>query len=146
MSIIDEIKRVDEELRREQKETGEVSEPKVLVSSTTGEKVKTRGVVHRDFSRPSNPKYERNSVDYSKVEMTNGDHIIYGIDEIGSILGLYGKDSEIYNAMAEGKVVSPMVEKSMKKNKEIGNEEIAKREESLLARCLKREKEQGLGV
>ena len=89
---------------------------------------------------------EREPLDYSKVEMTNGDKIIYGIDEIGSILGLYGKDSEIYNAMAEGKVVSPMVEESMKKNQEEGNEEIAKREESLLARCLKREQEKGLDV
>ena len=93
-----------------------------------------------------NKKNERKPFDYSKIEMKNGDHIIYGIDEIGPIYGLYGKDSEIYTAMAEGKVVSGMIKESMNKNKEAGNLEVAKREESLLARCLEREKEKGYGV
>ena len=89
-----------------------------------------------------NKKFERKNM-YKNIEMSSGNDIIYGIDEIGSIYGLYGRDSEIYNAMAEGKVVSSMIEESMKKNLEAGNDEIAKREESLLARCLKREKEKG---
>ena len=85
--------------------------------------------------------------DYSKIEMTkNGDKIIYGMDEIGPIFELYGKGSEIYNAMAEGKVVSGMIEKSIKKNQEAGNNEIVKREESLLARCLIREREYGINI
>ena len=90
--------------------------------------------------------FERKPFDYSQVEMSNGDHIIYGIDEIGPIFELYGKNSEIYNAMADGKVVSGMIEESMKKNQEAGNTDIVKREESLLARCLKREQEKGLSL
>ncbi len=90
--------------------------------------------------------FEGKPFDYSKVEMSNGDKIIYGIDEIGSIYGLYGRDSEIYNAMAEGKVVSPMIEKSMKEHQQAGEIEIVKREESLLVRCLIREQEKGLSV
>lgn len=87
-----------------------------------------------------------NLKDYSKVEMTKGDQIIYGFDEIGPIFEIYGKDSEIYNAMADGKVVSGMIEKSMKKNQEAGNNEIVKREETLLARCLIREREYGINI
>ncbi len=119
------------------------------------------GIVHRDFAGLTgislegsesedskiNQKYKRKPFDYSKLEMSkSGDKIIYGMDEIGPIYGLYGRDSEIYNAMAEGKVVSGMIEESMKKNQEVGNDEIAQREASLLARCLKREKEKGIGV
>lgn len=90
---------------------------------------------------------KRKPFDYSKIEMSeNGDKIIYGIDEIGPIFELYGKDSEIYNAMAEGKTVSGMIKDSIKKNQEIGNNEIVEREKSLLTRCLEREKEQGLSV
>lgn len=90
--------------------------------------------------------FERKPFDYSQVEMSNGDHIIYGIDEIGSIYGLYGKDSEIYNAMAEGKAVSGLIEESMREHQQIGQIEIARREENLLAKCLKREQEKGLSV
>ncbi len=88
-----------------------------------------------------NKKCERKPFDYSKIEMSkNGDKIIYGIDEICSIYGLYGKDSEIYNAMAEGKIVSGMIEESIKKHKEAGDLEIVKREEVLLSLCLEKEK------
>ncbi len=91
------------------------------------------------FTNPRTKEIDRENL-YKKIEMTSGDDIIYGIDEIGSIYGLYGKDSEIYNAMAEGKVVSGMIKESLEENRQAGNLEIAKREESLLARCLQREK------
>ena len=42
--------------------------------------------------------------------------------------------------MAEGQVVSGMIEESIKKHKEAGDLEIAKREEVLLSLCLEKEK------
>ena len=92
-----------------------------------------------------NKKFERENM-YKKIEMSSGNDIIYGIDEIGSIYGLYGRNSEIYNAMAEGKVVSGMIKESLQEHQQAGEIEIAKREESLLVRCLAREREKGLSV
>ena len=92
-----------------------------------------------------NKKFERENM-YKNIEMSSGDDIIYGIDEIGSIYGLYGRNSEIYNAMAEGKVVSGLIKESLQEHQQAGKIEIAKREESLLARCLQREKEKGFSL
>ena len=102
--------------------------------------------INKEIDCKNCQKYERKTFDYSKIEMSNGDHVIYGIDEIGSIYGLYGKDSEIYNAMAEGKVVSGLIKESLQEHQQSGDIDIAKREESLLARCLRREQEKGLSV
>ncbi len=84
---------------------------------------------------------KRKPFDYSKIEVSaNADKIIYGTDEMGLILEIYGKYSDIHNAMAEGKIVSGMIEKSMKRHKYTGDFETAKREETLLDLCLEREK------
>ena len=59
---------------------------------------------------------------------------IYGIDEIGLILSYYGKESEIYKAMANGENVSGLIEESIKKHLES-----IKKEKRLLAMCQERE-------
>lgn len=97
------------------------------------------------FANPRTKEIDRENM-YKKIEKSAGDDIIYGIDEICSIYGLYGKNSEIYNAMAEGKAVSELIKESLQEHQQAGEIEIAKREESLLARCLRREQEKGLSV
>ena len=85
-------------------------------------------------------KVRRKPFDCSKIEKSeNADGIIYGTDEICLILGIYGKYSEIYNAMAEGKVVSGMIKESIERHKQAGDLETAKREKVLLDLCLERE-------
>lgn len=82
----------------------------------------------------------RKPFDCSKIEKAeNADRIIYGTDEICLILGIYGKYSDIYNAMTEGKVVSGMIKESIEKHKQAGDFETAKREKVLLDLCLERE-------
>ncbi|MBQ8615818.1 MAG: hypothetical protein IJ415_04555 [Clostridia bacterium] len=103
-------------------------------------------VIDRKYRQKYEMKEPVGNIDYSKIEMSNGDHIIYGIDEIGPIFELYGKNSEIYNAMTEGKVVSGLIKESLQVHQQAGEIEIAKREESLLARCLRREQEKGLSL
>ena len=44
---------------------------------------------------------------------------VYGIDEIGLILEYYGKDSEIYKAMANGENVSKLIEEFIKKQQKL---------------------------
>ena len=80
------------------------------------------------------------------AEIIVGDGVVYHEYEVGTILGLYGRNSPIFNEMANGRAVSGLIEKSIKKNKIIGREDIVKIEESLLSRCLKREKEHDLSV
>lgn len=60
---------------------------------------------------------------------------IYGLDEIGLIFAHYGKDSEIYKAMANGQAVSSMIEQSIQK--ELESIENKKR---LLKLCQERER------
>ena len=60
---------------------------------------------------------------------------IYGIDEIGLIYAHFGKESEIYKAMANGNVVSDMIEKSIQE--QMVDIEKKKR---LLGMCKEREK------
>ena len=60
---------------------------------------------------------------------------IYGIDEIGLIQAHFGKESEIYKAMANGNAVSEMIEKSIKD--QMADIENKKR---LLEMCIKRER------
>lgn len=59
---------------------------------------------------------------------------IYGSDEMVLILLLYGKDSEIHKAMANGQAVSNMVEQSIKEHLKT-----LEREKILLQRCKERE-------
>ena len=60
---------------------------------------------------------------------------IYGLDEIGLIYANFGKESEIYKAMADGKPVSKMIE-------EFIQEQVAdiERKKRLLEICKEREK------
>lgn len=51
------------------------------------------------------------------VETT--EECFYGIDVISLVLSVYGKDSEVYKAMATGKNISSMIEESLKKNLQI---------------------------
>ena len=60
---------------------------------------------------------------------------IYGVDEIVLIYDYFGKESEIYKAMANGNAVSEMIEKSIQE--QMTNIENKKR---LLEMCKKREK------
>ena len=99
-------------------------------------------IVDSNFKEVSKVKTrKRKPFDYSKIEVSaNADKIIYGTDEMCLILEIYGKYSAIHNAMAEGQIVSGMVEESIKKHKEAGDFETVKREEILLSLCLEREK------
>lgn len=59
---------------------------------------------------------------------------IYGMDEIGLIFSYYGRESDIYKAMANGENVSGLIEESIKKHLES-----AEKEKRLLAMCKERE-------
>ena len=60
---------------------------------------------------------------------------IYGLDEIGLIYTHFGKESDIYKAMANGNAVSEMIEKSIQE--QMADIENKKR---LLEMCKEREK------
>ena len=60
---------------------------------------------------------------------------IYGMDEISLIVSYYGKESDIYKAMANGENISGFIEESSKKHLET-----VEKEKRLLQMCKEREK------
>lgn len=60
---------------------------------------------------------------------------IYGVAEIGLVYGTYGKDSDIYKAMVNGKTISGRIEAEIKKELES-----IEHKKKLLKMCLEREK------
>lgn len=75
-------------------------------------------------------------MNYSDIPYVNGDKINYGIDEISLAIDIYGKESEIYNAMLQGKTVSRMIKDTIYANDDKNS--LAKI--LLMKRCIFREK------
>lgn len=73
------------------------------------------------------------------IKMSACENLIYGIEEIGLIVEIYGVGSDIYKAVAEEKIVSAMIKDSIDKHTKEGNLDLVKKEEKLLAMCLETE-------